>query len=97
MSESVSIDCGARLSIERVDALHQEMEQALRDAKDIELKADEVQYCDTAGLQLVLALYRAVESAGHSVSWGGVSETVVETAAILGMKQALGLDEQAAA
>ena len=96
MSQSVSIDCGARLSIERVEVLHQEMEQALRDARDIELKADEVQYCDTAGLQLILALFRAVESAGHSVSWSGVSEVVSDTASILGMSDALTLAQPAA-
>ena len=92
MSQSVTIECGARLSIERVEALHQEMEEAVRSAHDIELKADEVQYCDTAGLQLLLALFKAVAGAGHEVHWAGVSDVLRDTSGILGLTGALNLE-----
>nr|WP_281423948.1 STAS domain-containing protein [Oceanobacter mangrovi] len=77
------------MSIECVEALHQEMEQAVRDAQDIFLKADDVQYCDTAGLQLLLALVQTVQAAGLQISWQGVSDVVRDTSKLLGLTSAL--------
>jgi anti-anti-sigma factor len=94
MSQSVTIECGARLSIERVEALHQEMEIAVRDACDIQLHAADVQYCDSAGLQLLVALLDVVSGSGHYVCWASVSPAVIDTCAILGLSQALQLENE---
>lgn len=93
MTDNVMIDCGERLSIEQVETLYANAEQALATAGDISLAAGQVQYCDTAGLQLLLALQKTLEKTGHNLHWQGVSESVREISAYLGLTNELNLSE----
>ncbi|UXD88236.1 STAS domain-containing protein [Thalassolituus hydrocarboniclasticus] len=93
MTDSVTIDCGERLSIEQVEKLYASAEQALATAGDISLIAGQVQYCDTAGLQLVLSLQRTLEKTGHRIHWQSVSDSVREISAYLGLTSELNLSE----
>lgn len=96
MSQTVTIQCGERLSIERVESLYSEMEAAIREASDIELAAGQVQFCDTAGLQLILGLYTSLERNGQHLRWTDPAEVIYETSALLGLQDRLGLPERAA-
>ncbi|MCT7357467.1 MAG: hypothetical protein COB09_13350 [Thalassobium sp.] len=93
MTDNVMIDCGERLSIEQVETLYANAEQALATAGDISLVAGQVQYCDTAGLQLLLALQKTLEKTGHNLHWQSVSESVREISAYLGLTNELNLSE----
>ncbi len=93
MTDNVMIDCGERLSIEQVETLYANAEQALATAGDISLIAGQVQYCDTAGLQLLLALQKTLEKTGHNLHWQSVSESVREISAYLGLTNELNLSE----
>lgn len=93
MTDNVMIDCGERLSIEQVETLYANAEQALATAGDISLVAGQVQYCDTAGLQLLLALQKMLEKTGHNLHWQSVSESVREISAYLGLTNELNLSE----
>lgn len=91
--ERISINCGERLSIEHVERLYSEMEQALASGADVELEASQVHYCDTAGLQLVVVLRRALQKTGHDILWQGSSDNLLETAGYLGLHTSLGLSD----
>lgn len=93
MTDNVMIDCGERLSIEQVETLYANAEQALATAGDISLVAGQVQYCDTAGLQLLLALQKTLEKTGNNLHWQSVSESVREISAYLGLTNELNLSE----
>lgn len=95
MTDNVTVDCGERLSIEQVEQLYASAEQALALATsgNISLIAGQVQYCDSAGLQLVLALQKTLEKTGHRIHWQSVSESVWEISGYLGLTQALNLSE----
>lgn len=93
MTDNAMIECGERLSIEHVEMLYANAEQALATAGNITLIADRVQYCDTAGLQLLLTLQKTLEKTGHKIHWQSVSETVREVSAYLGLTDALNLPD----
>jgi ABC-type transporter Mla MlaB component len=95
MNQTLRIQCGERLSIERVESLYSEMELAVREARDVELLASQVQFCDTAGLQLLLSLQQALQKQGLHIRWQAPSEVIYETSALLGLQNHLGLPEQA--
>lgn len=93
MTDSITIDCGERLSIDRVEALFTEMEAAIRHGGQITLDATHVQFCDTAGLQLLLSLQTTLEQTGHEIAWLGFTDVVSETAGYLGLNNVLHLSE----
>jgi len=91
MSDSITIDCGERLSIDQVESLYVEMEKSIQQGAEILLDAGRVQFCDTAGLQLLLSLQATLEKTGHRIHWDKVADNISETAGYLGLKQALHL------
>lgn len=93
MTETVSIQCGERLSIERVEALHEEMEEAIRAGKDIHLQAEKVEFCDTAGMQLLVSLKQQMDSSGHRMIWDQVSPCLFQISGLLGLDEHLALPE----
>lgn len=96
MNQTVSIQCGERLSIERVEDLYNDMDAALRNGSDIELEADRVQFCDTAGLQLVLSLQQALSASGHQLLWKEPTDVIYETSQLIGLQDLIGLPIKAA-
>lgn len=85
------VSCGERLSIDRVEQLLSEFEQAVSQGDDIELQAEHVVYCDTAGLQLVISLKDALSKTNHNVSWNKPPEVLKATADYLGLAEKLQL------
>ncbi|MFC5740560.1 STAS domain-containing protein [Dyella tabacisoli] len=55
------------------------------------LAAAEVARVDTTALQLLVAYRREAAAAGREIHWQGVSETLREAAALLGLAQVLEL------
>lgn len=93
MSEGTTIDCGERLSIEHVEEMLPVLEKSLNESMGIVLDGSRIQYCDTAGLQLVLSLQKTLSKTGHGVQWKAVSPVLLETAGYLGFTNALNLSE----
>ncbi|GGY39614.1 hypothetical protein GCM10011297_11020 [Bacterioplanes sanyensis] len=87
------IACGERLSIDRVEALHEQILAALSSVESIEIDASKVQYADTAGLQLLLALQHSLQSSGKGLYWQGASDAVTDCAALLGLNTLLQLSQ----
>lgn len=97
MTDSITIDFGERLSIERAEALYAQIERSLQQSSskngDICLDGRQVQFCDTAGLQLLLALQKTLQKTGLTLSWRGYSPVLYETAGYLGLSSVLTLTE----
>lgn len=93
MSEAITIHCGERLSIEQVEALLPQLEESLHASGGVILDGADVQYCDTAGLQLLLSLQKTLSQTGHAVQWSNTSDVLLETAGYLGLRAALHLPE----
>lgn len=83
------ISCGERLSIDKVEGLYSEMEAAIAKGEDIQLNAAEIAYCDSAGLQLVIALQQTLSTTNHHVHWQDPSEVLITTADYLGLRETL--------
>ncbi len=62
---------------------------------DVRMDARMVQRVDTAGAQLLLALAREIQQANGTLRWIEPSERLLETAALLGLSEALGLPQNA--
>ena len=63
------------------------------DARQIQVDVSKVEHIDTAGLQLLLAFSKALEKQGGKVIWLGWSAAYSNTAELLGLTAALGLEE----
>lgn len=88
------VSCGERLSIDRVEQLYGDFEAALSEGGDIELDAEQLVFCDSAGLQLAIALQQKLATTDHQLRWRSPPAVLVETAQILGLAQILNLNEQ---
>ena len=83
------VSCGERLSIDQVEHLHGEFETALSEGGDIELDAKSLVFCDSAGLQLVVALQQALATTDHQIRWRSPPAVLIETAQLLGLQDRL--------
>ena len=91
MASKTTFSCGKALDITQAAALHGRLLKALNKSSHIELKADQVEKADTAGLQLLAALHREASSTGGAIVWKQPSDTVCETAELLGLTAILQL------
>lgn len=88
---SGTIDCGERLSIDQAEKIMSLAETALASSEDIILQASQVSYCDTAGLQLLVALRQSLIQTGHDIEWQDPTKVIFETAGYLGLVEHLNL------
>ncbi|MFL0797357.1 MAG: STAS domain-containing protein [Cellvibrionaceae bacterium] len=89
--KSQQIVLSDNLTIATVEALHEELESALSSGVDIVFDGSQVQRCDTAGLQTLLAFKLELEKHSHQLSWKATSENLSQVSGLLGLEQALGL------
>lgn len=94
MDLATVIELKPELRIENVEALKGELAEALAAGPEaITLEAGATTGCDTATLQLLVALVREAEQAEITVHWKNASESIVAAAGTLALSQALGLAE----
>lgn len=86
------LDCGERLSIDQAIQLQQQWLDALRLPGSVQVQGGAVQFCDTAGMQLLLALQKTLQQSGQSLCWHSVSPVLRQTAAHLGLQHMLQLN-----
>ena len=87
--DKTSVSCGKALTVEHAQNLRGRIHKALEKSTTIELRASEVQKADTAGLQLILALFKEVEVLGGRCVWRSPSTALKESATILGLNKQL--------
>ena len=79
------------LGIEACTALKEALAAELH-APQVGIDAGGVERVHTAGLQLLLAWWRAREASGLDTCWTACSDTLREAVATLGLTAAIGLD-----
>ena len=90
-SDTSIIDCGDALTVANAADMHQKLQAALNNSSTINLKADEVEKVDTAGLQLFVALSKEIERVSGEVIWQQPSDSLKQAAVTLGLTNAIGL------
>lgn len=91
MAAKTSVNCGDLLDISQVASLCARLQKALQTSSLIEIKADNVQRADTAGLQLLVALAREVEQGGGKLMIKKPSAALQDAARLLGLNALLNL------
>jgi len=79
------------VNIAKAEALHQQMENILKEAIPATLQATDVQRVDTAILQLLLAFFKSMASVRVAITWKGVSDELLVAIKLLGLEKELGL------
>ncbi len=78
-------------TIAGAEELKTELLGRLREEREVSIDAGSVRQIDTAALQLLVAFVRDRHGAGRPVCWQAQSEAFAEAAALLGLREALGL------
>lgn len=91
-SDKKMIDCGEALTIANAAEIHQSLQAALSESLHLELKADEVDKVDSAGLQVILALFKEIEKVSGKVEWNTPSDVLKQAAITLGISDRIGLN-----
>ncbi|WP_036231965.1 STAS domain-containing protein [Marinobacterium litorale] len=88
---AISIELPSELCISEVESLKLQLLEALSQAEDVDLDGAGVERIDTAGIQLLVALSKLVETQGGCMQWRQASSTLVEAASELGAGDQLNL------
>lgn len=83
----------ADLTIDTAQKLQAKFAKSLARESDIKVIADRVETIDTAGLQLLLALCRDLNSAGRAILWQSPSSNLLGSLRLLGLTEELGIVE----
>ncbi|MBI1423005.1 MAG: STAS domain-containing protein [Gammaproteobacteria bacterium] len=85
------IDCGGILDISLVSQWYEQAQSALQAGSPIQLKADELQRVDAAGLQAILCLFHAARQRDIPIAWEGQSPALQQAATLTGLNAQLGI------
>lgn len=80
-----------QLQIMLVESLHEELEELLGSGAELEIDGSQVERCDTAALQLLVAVQATLKGRDSELRWTGVSDSLMESAHALGLVNALNL------
>ena len=89
---SITVTCGDVLDISVVGQKHTEFKEALENNQALEISAGEVQRVDGAGIQMLVALFNQATSQGTEIVWKDTSESLIDAASLLGVKEQLHLN-----
>ena len=87
------VECGERMTIEKVESLYGQLELALLEYDNVELIADRVQQCDTASLQLIVNFFKISKQQSRTVKWVKPSQAIINVAELLGLLEPLELTQ----
>lgn len=92
MSET-TIECGDVVDISRVSDLYQQLNEALEGDDGISFNAGAIERIDAAALQMFACFIQEIKKRSRHVHWTNPTEALLRSASLLGMKQALLLEE----
>ncbi len=78
----------ASLTIAGIEALHEQL-KAPEFEKKLVLDASDVEVVDTAGLQLILAAQRRLESAGGQLEWEVGNDALKQAVKMIGLEDTI--------
>ena len=85
------LELSEKCTIIRAEELHAQMETLLQTGHDVEVNASQVEQCDTAALQLLLAFHNELHKEGRKLTWASPSDSTLNAAKLIGLDQPLGL------
>ncbi len=91
MTGKTSFSCGELLDVTVVSSMHSRLQKSLMKSSNVEVKAEEVEKADTAGLQLFVALKKEISDTGGKLVWKNPSKALIDSARLLGLDKELGL------
>ncbi len=89
MAKPIIVNLPENLTIAGVEGLYSQLDPYVHDTQDVVLNGKKVDRADTAGLQTLMAFLTAMDKNHVKVSWGDTSETLVDAANNLGLKDYL--------
>ncbi len=92
LQTSGTLDLGKELVISDALEWHQKILAAFDHAAEIILDGGKIEQIDGIGLQLLVAIFKQAANTGVRVVWSGVSDTLLVSAAQLGLVDILCLD-----
>lgn len=90
--ETQTLDLGDKCTIVIAEDLHQQLETLVESGQPIHIDASKLEQIDTAAMQLLWGFHQALATDGREPEWMNPSETLKNTAKILGLDSLLGLD-----
>lgn len=90
------IDCGDVLDISVVKALQTKLIDANLTGEPLQLNAQALQRIDTAGMQLLIALFRDAAEEQRKVAWQSTSPALLAAAQYIGATEILALSDKSA-
>lgn len=90
---ALSLKCADTLNIALAREYHQKLDAALTEGRAVNIEAAAVERIDGAMLQLFCAFRFAAQEQGLSVRWKSVSDAMRDSARLMGLDTALGLDQ----
>jgi ABC-type transporter Mla MlaB component len=91
-----SLRLAAECAVAEADALKSELARRLQEPQPVTLDVSALQRIDTAGLQLLAAFVRDRRTAGRAVAWRGRAPALETAAGLLGLRDMLELQGEAA-
>lgn len=86
-----AIQLPGELTIARSGEFYQRFTELMEQGRDIALDASEVDRIDTAFIQLLYQVQRALAETSHRLKWINTSEALVRSVELLGMDEQLSL------
>lgn len=90
-----SIKLPDELSIANSVEFYQLLMKRFEEGGDITLDADSLARIDAAGIQLLFVVQRALLEGGGTLRWSATNQSLLESVALLGMTESLGLAGEA--
>lgn len=87
-----TIECPAEMDIAVASTLHRQLLQALQAGDVLEIDGQAVKRIHAAVLQIFLSVVIAAHAANLQVHWRNPSTALLESARLLGLTDALGLE-----
>lgn len=91
MATRTRFTCGESLDIVNANNLLSRLQKALDKSSHIEITANKVSRCDTAGLQLFVSLKQELDATGGTMTWKTPSDVLIDSAKRLGLEKILNL------
>lgn len=85
------VNCEPTVDITVVEELYGHLHKALLEKHVVEIEAALIERIDGSVLQLFAAFFREAGEVGLDVSWKSVSDALIRSAEVLGLKEVLSL------
>jgi anti-anti-sigma regulatory factor len=87
-----TINCGDYLKADNIDALYTRLLLLLANGKQVALDCSQLDYIDTAALQMLLAFSKEAAIHGQAVIWDKTNKTFLKQLRLLGLEKAMSIN-----